>query len=250
VPRPRHAFTLVELLTVIGIIAILASLTFPATALVKRQVNNVKCGNNLRQLSIGIMAYRQDHDDGFPGSLRELFDPLKDGNFTLAEADKLLTCPADISKGTSDNFNRTPPSWGSLADIYAHEGGKCSYLYESSSVELEASGTNGGRNGPVSWFTYSDTTVDPAVVYTPKGPTWADGKRNQQRWGNFGPGEKPAAFSDSSVPVIRCYWHHQWTGGNNEKLLSKVNNVGWAGNVLWSIPQWEHSANPKIPLNE
>lgn len=59
----RHAFTLVELLVVVAIIAIMASLLLPAVTLARSAANSAKCLSGQRQLGLAILAYAEDHHD-------------------------------------------------------------------------------------------------------------------------------------------------------------------------------------------
>ena len=61
------AFTLIEILVVIAIIAVLAALLFPGLTAARKQVNDSKCISNLRQLGVAINEYAADHSGILPG---------------------------------------------------------------------------------------------------------------------------------------------------------------------------------------
>ena len=62
----RSSFTLIEMLVVIAIISILAAMLSPSLMKALDSSRTVACGNNQRQLGIGVQHWGQDHDDYAP----------------------------------------------------------------------------------------------------------------------------------------------------------------------------------------
>jgi prepilin-type N-terminal cleavage/methylation domain-containing protein/prepilin-type processing-associated H-X9-DG protein len=120
----RGAFTLIELLTVIAIIAILASMLLPSLSRAREMARRTSCASNLRQLNLGIQQYTQDYDETLPpaavgtggenkiggwvfysqfgtGANSARFDPSKGAIYPYVKSVQIFVCPDD-SQGQSN----------------------------------------------------------------------------------------------------------------------------------------------------
>lgn len=101
-----RGFTLVELLVVIGIIAILMSMLAPALARAKQKANAISCLNNIRQIDMAGTLYAGDHETEFPRrltltnawmfALKPYYGNTSAVNSTnTASTSRILKCPSD-----------------------------------------------------------------------------------------------------------------------------------------------------------
>src|SRR5688572_29731593 len=65
-PRRRSAFTLVELLVVIGIIAILISILIPTLSRARESAQRTQCLSNLRQMAVFLNMYANQFKQQVP----------------------------------------------------------------------------------------------------------------------------------------------------------------------------------------
>ena len=75
----RRAFTLIELLIVIAIIAILAAIIFPVLASAKKRAWTIQCVSNLRQIGIGMKIFADENGEMYPESGGNIYWGATDG---------------------------------------------------------------------------------------------------------------------------------------------------------------------------
>lgn len=119
--RKRHGFTLVELLTVVAVIAVLAALLLPAVSRARENGQRASCINNLRQIGIAFNVYLLEHRDTYPAAQdpihsdpaywlwmgrgwRMLLSPYIPGD---KEKPGVFFCPSDQRSSSAEVFERT-----------------------------------------------------------------------------------------------------------------------------------------------
>src|SRR5437762_2546340 len=105
----RRAFTLIELIVVIGVIAMLAAILFPVFAQARRAARKTSCQSNLRQLGMAFHLYAQEYDERLPPYLTPVkyqgvwwrYPPLLQ---PYIQSRHLLACPDDVGDGTYKSY--------------------------------------------------------------------------------------------------------------------------------------------------
>jgi hypothetical protein len=145
-PRPLRrtasaaAFTLVELLVVIGIIALLISILLPALSKARQSANAIACGNNVRQIALGFRMFSGDHQGFLPGGYtsRQASDPEWKGDW--------LYGPAANNSGNA--FQLTPQvgtAWPYINNLK---------VYRCPSRPVMPLGSGAGSNGRFDYAAY------------------------------------------------------------------------------------------------
>jgi prepilin-type N-terminal cleavage/methylation domain-containing protein/prepilin-type processing-associated H-X9-DG protein len=153
----RAAFTLIELLLVITIIAILASLLMPAIGSIKSRADSIACSSNLRTIGAAVQLYLQDHNQNFPSINPATGPSVYPPGYptqTLVQAfgqygvtQQTLQCPTDMKLGPGSSYAQYQSSydWKPTLDdentseplVYGGPGGR------RAQFGAQASGTTG-----------------------------------------------------------------------------------------------------------
>jgi len=120
--RATQAFTLIDLLVVVVVLGVLASLVLPSLGRAKERARSTQCLQNLHQLGGAVMLYAKEHGQHLPAAERQPTNPVLRTNTLpricdllsnyVAGAAGIFACPNDRSgyhdrEGSSYEWNYT-----------------------------------------------------------------------------------------------------------------------------------------------
>lgn len=109
--RTSRAFTLIEVLVVIAVIAILIALLIPAVQWSRESARRLRCANNLKQIGIALASYEGAHGSLPPGQATYL-DPSVAGGLGILPSAWIMILPQIEQAATYHSINFHVPIQG------------------------------------------------------------------------------------------------------------------------------------------
>src|SRR5512145_2386267 len=82
--RHREAFTLIEVLVVVAIIALLLAILLPSMSKARESSRSALCLSNLKQMGLGVLMYAEAHNTILPGPVH---NPIYHDSIRLQQMD-------------------------------------------------------------------------------------------------------------------------------------------------------------------
>ena len=120
-PHFQRAFTMFEMIIVLGVLAIMMSFVVPSYQAMSQRAKATKDMNNLRQIALATQMYMNDNSDVFPGSATLTWMSQFETNQKYLSAWRVLQSPFD-SRASSEAGTGTPVSkisYGINSNVYS-----------------------------------------------------------------------------------------------------------------------------------
>ena len=172
----RTAFTLVELLVVISIIALLIALLLPALRHAKEIVRDMMCKQNLHQIGMGFVTFAEEHNNHLPA----VRYPSSNWFTSPAWKDSWMGKPSGLAADSAEDKYLSSPQTGTLFPYVnrSYELYRCPSLESNPPVIYNAARSPSELWGSNGRFDYTSFPAPSGALLqnVPSGAFWTRGK--------------------------------------------------------------------------
>jgi prepilin-type N-terminal cleavage/methylation domain-containing protein/prepilin-type processing-associated H-X9-DG protein len=115
----QRAFTLIEMIVVLGVIAIMMSFVYPGYVAMSERAKATKDMSNLRQIALATQMYMNDNSGSFPGSATVMWMSQFETNQKYLSAWRVLESPFDKRSTSELGGANAAISYGINPNVYS-----------------------------------------------------------------------------------------------------------------------------------
>ncbi|BCM88892.1 hypothetical protein IAD21_00734 [Abditibacteriota bacterium] len=225
----HKAFTLIELLIVIAIIAILAAILFPVFARTRENARRASCQSNLKQIGLGMLQYAQDYDETYSGSYKNSPNGrIHWGEliFPYTKSSQIYICPSNTSLMTNNGLNNQATNPNTYKGV--------SYSYNCITIPTVIGSPDGWdwNGAPLALLPH----VAQTILLTE---------------GNVANGGQDNTWTTQLTDINGSFYGQTWTGTPDDTVAAGNKNMDHrhldGGNILWYDGHVKWAKNTRMP---